>query len=79
MEFRIEEGHPSTAIVKLARAIGADLIVIGSRGGHASPLPPSTAQEVLLRALCAVARVPTKQIMHTEAPPEEVRHEHAID
>ena len=80
MEFRIEEGHPSTEIVKLARATGADLIVIGSRGGHALPLPPSTAQEVLLRAPCAVARVTAKQIMHTEDhPPEEADHERAID
>jgi universal stress protein A len=81
MEFRIAEGHPSTEIVKLARATGADLIVIGSRGSHAPPLPPSTAQEVLLRAPCAVARVTAKQIMHSEdySPPEESSHENAID
>jgi nucleotide-binding universal stress UspA family protein len=80
MEFRIEEGHPSTEIVKLARATRADLIVIGSRGGHAPPLPPSTAQEVLLRAPCAVARVTTKQTNHTEDhPPEGAGHERAID
>jgi nucleotide-binding universal stress UspA family protein len=41
MQFRIEQGHPSIEIVKLALAAHADLIVIGTQRGDAPPLPPA--------------------------------------
>jgi len=80
MQFRIEEGHPSTEIVRLARAVHADLIVIGWRGAAAHGLLPSTAVEVLLRAPCAVVRVAAQQANRTiDHLPEKAGHERAID
>ena len=84
MQFQIEVGHPSAKIIKLARAARADLIVIGAPRNHALPFPPSTSQEVVAFAPCAVAIVapeqsqPTDESRHSH-PDEERSHERAID
>jgi nucleotide-binding universal stress UspA family protein len=57
---RIERGHVGETILARARAIGADLIVVGSRGAG-SPRRPfwgSTAERVVTQASCNVLVAP---------------------
>jgi nucleotide-binding universal stress UspA family protein len=77
MQFRIEEGHPSTEIIKLARATRADRIVIGSRGAGAPIFPPSTSVEVSAFAPCAVVKVAAEPSARTDdSHLEHLSHEH---
>lgn len=62
VEYRAEEGRPADVIVRVARQIGADLIVMGThgRGGAARALMGSVAETVNRKAACAVATVRQK-------------------
>jgi nucleotide-binding universal stress UspA family protein len=68
----VEGGHLADAILAGARAAGADLVVLGSRGMTAGSgvLQGSLADQVLSQAHCAVlvAKPPMKPRLVTEAP-----------
>lgn len=57
---RIERGHAGETILARARAVGADLIVVGSRGAGAPRRPfwGSTAERVVTQASCNVLVAP---------------------
>jgi nucleotide-binding universal stress UspA family protein len=67
-----EAGHLADTILAGARAVGADLVVLGSRGVTAGSglLQGSLADQVLSQAHCAVlvAKPPMKPRLVTEAP-----------
>jgi len=83
MQFRIEEGHASAEIIKLARAARADLVVIGAPRNDAPLLSPSTPREVFAFAPCAVIVVPEQSQPTDESrrsnPDEVPSHERALD
>jgi len=58
-EARVREGQPPDAIVEIARSLGADLIVMGTRGrtGLAHALLGSVAERTLRAAPCPVLTV----------------------
>lgn len=58
-ERRLEEGDPTTEILRVAREINADLIVLGTHGrtGLARLLMGSVAEEVVRKASCPVLTV----------------------
>jgi nucleotide-binding universal stress UspA family protein len=60
-ERRLEEGDPVTAILRVAREVGADLIVMGTHGrrGLGRLLLGSVAELVVRRAACPVLTVKT--------------------
>lgn len=57
---RVERGHAGQTILARARAIGADLILVGSRGAGAPRRPfwGSTAERVVTQASCNVLVAP---------------------
>jgi nucleotide-binding universal stress UspA family protein len=59
VEIRVETGTPARAIVRTARELQADMIVLGSRGrsGLERLLLGSVAEQVLRRAECPVLTV----------------------
>jgi nucleotide-binding universal stress UspA family protein len=59
VETRLMEGEPASAIVAMAREMGADLIVIGSHGrtGLDRLLMGSVAEHVVRKASCPVLTV----------------------
>jgi nucleotide-binding universal stress UspA family protein len=67
-----EGGHLADRILEGARAVGADLVVLGSRGMTAGSgmLQGSLADQVLSQAHCAVlvAKPPMKPRLVTEGP-----------
>jgi nucleotide-binding universal stress UspA family protein len=67
-----EDGHLAEAILAEARAVGADLVVLGSRGMTAGSgvLQGSLADQVLSQAHCAVlvAKPPMKPRLVTDGP-----------
>jgi nucleotide-binding universal stress UspA family protein len=69
---RLEQGHPAERITSVAREIGADLTVLGSRGerGAAGWNLGSTAQQVLavLRGSVLVARSGWGDVARDESP-----------
>jgi quercetin dioxygenase-like cupin family protein len=71
VEHRVAEGNPAAEILRLARALKCDLIVMSTHGrtGLARMLTGSVAEEVLRQAPCPVllTRPPL-----AEAPPPEV-------
>jgi nucleotide-binding universal stress UspA family protein len=56
VEFRVDEGEPAAAIVRQARELSADLIVMGTHGrtGLGRVVLGSVAEAVLRRAPCPV-------------------------
>jgi len=58
-ERRLEEGDPVTAILRVAREVGADVIVMGTHGrrGLGRLLLGSVAELVVRRAACPVLTV----------------------
>jgi nucleotide-binding universal stress UspA family protein len=56
VEYRVTDGEPSAEIVRLATAVNANLIVMGTHGrtGLGRLLMGSVAEAVLRRAPCAV-------------------------
>ncbi len=58
-ERQIEEGDPATEILRVAREIHADLIVLGTHGrtGLARLLMGSVAEQVVRKAACPVLTV----------------------
>jgi nucleotide-binding universal stress UspA family protein len=56
VEYRVAEGDPAAEIIRLARELGANLIVMGTHGrtGLGRLLMGSVAAAVLRRAPCAV-------------------------
>jgi nucleotide-binding universal stress UspA family protein len=58
-ERRLEEGDPATQILRVAREIGANLIVMGTHGraGVRRLLMGSVAEQVVRKAPCAVLTV----------------------
>ncbi|HTN51622.1 MAG TPA: universal stress protein [Anaeromyxobacter sp.] len=64
LSVRVEAGEPSDTILQIARADGADLIVMGTHGrtGLSRLLIGSVAEAVLRRSTCPVLtiRVPSK-------------------
>lgn len=60
LEARLVEGHPVEALLGVASEVGADLLVVGSRGrgGFRGLLLGSTSQEVVTNATCPVVVVP---------------------
>jgi nucleotide-binding universal stress UspA family protein len=67
-ERRFEEGDPATEILRVAKDINADLIVMGTHGrtGLGRLLMGSVAEQVVRRALCSVLTVKTPL---QQAPP----------
>jgi nucleotide-binding universal stress UspA family protein len=61
LERRIEDGDPASTILRVAKEVGADLIVLGTHGrtGISRFLLGSVAEAVLRRAECAVMTVKT--------------------
>ena len=59
VEILVREGYPATVIEDEARSIGADLIVIGTRGqgGIKHLLLGSVAERVVQKAPCPVLTV----------------------
>jgi len=60
-ERRLEEGDPATEVLRLAREIGANLIVMGTHGrtGLGRLLMGSVAEQVVRKATCPVLTVTT--------------------
>ena len=58
-ECRVAEGHPATEILRTAREVGADLIVMGTHGrtGLRRLLMGSVAEQVVRQAPCPVLTV----------------------
>jgi nucleotide-binding universal stress UspA family protein len=65
VEHRVAEGEPADEILRLARKVSCDLIVMGTHGrtGLARLLHGSVAEEVLRKAPCPVLAV------HLPRPP----------
>jgi nucleotide-binding universal stress UspA family protein len=61
VEHRLEYGDPAAVILKTAREVGADLIVMGTHGrtGLRRLLMGSVAEQVVRKARCAVLTVRT--------------------
>jgi nucleotide-binding universal stress UspA family protein len=61
VEHRLKEGAPATEILRTARALECDLIVMGTHGrtGVGRLLMGSVAEEVLRKAPCPVLTVKT--------------------
>ena len=60
-QYVVEEGDPTTKILKTTQHKGADLIVLGIRGaanlGAAIHLPGATTHKVVSQAMCPVLTV----------------------
>jgi nucleotide-binding universal stress UspA family protein len=58
-DFSVRFGTPADEVLSAARAMHADLVVIGAKpgGGWAGPVPLSTAYNVVARASCPVLTV----------------------
>jgi len=69
-ERRLEEGDPATVILRVAKEVHADLLVMGTHGrtGLGRLLMGSVAEEVVRRAPCPVLTVKTP---FPETLPEE--------
>jgi nucleotide-binding universal stress UspA family protein len=74
VEYRVAEGEPATEIIRLARDVGANLIVMGTHGrtGLGRLLLGSVAEAVLRRAPCPVLTLRQPFYVGTEA---KVEHE----
>jgi nucleotide-binding universal stress UspA family protein len=72
VDRRLEEGDPAMETLRVAREIGADLIVMGTHGrtGFARLLMGSVAEEVVRKSDCPVLTVKTP---FAEAVPESRR------
>jgi nucleotide-binding universal stress UspA family protein len=59
IEHRLLEGHPADEILKLAREVAADVIVLGTHGktGLSRLLMGSVAENVMRKATCPVLTV----------------------
>jgi nucleotide-binding universal stress UspA family protein len=59
LERRLAEGDPAAEVLRLAREVGADLIVMGTHGrtGLSRLLAGSVAEQVMRRAACPVLTV----------------------
>ena len=72
-EARSVDGSAATEIVRRARAIGADLVVVGTHGrrGLAHALLGSVAERVVQHAACPVLTVPfaAHDVVDHAAPP----------
>jgi nucleotide-binding universal stress UspA family protein len=67
-----ERGHVSDVILARAAALGADLIVLGSRGanGPRQLLWGGTAERVMVASRCSVLIAPVPQAVLGDEPPE---------
>lgn len=67
---RLETGRPSDGILAAAKAVGAELIVMGTHGagGFEHLVLGSVAEHVLRRALCPVMTVPPRARRTSELP-----------
>lgn len=65
MEHHLEYGDPAAVILKFAREIGADLIVMGTHGrtGLRRLLMGSVAEQVVRKASCPVLTLRTPAIV----------------
>jgi nucleotide-binding universal stress UspA family protein len=73
LERRLEEGDPAAEIVRVAKEIGADLIVMGTHGrtGLGRLLMGSVAERVLRQAPCPVLTVRTPFVETAPVQAEE--------
>jgi universal stress protein A len=73
--FEIVDGFPGEEIVRIAKEIGADMIVLGTHGrtGLNRLLTGSVAEEVMRRSPCPVL---TLRAPMPAAEAEEAEHEH---
>lgn len=74
VDVRLEQGHPAERIVGLAREIGADLTVLGSRGqgGITSWTLGTTVQQVLVIARGSVFIAQFEPMARTSVTPEHI-------
>jgi universal stress protein A len=72
-ERRVETGDPADEILRVAKEIAADLIVIGTHGrtGLSRLLMGSTAEKIVRQASCPVLTIKTP--LHDRATVPEVR------
>jgi nucleotide-binding universal stress UspA family protein/quercetin dioxygenase-like cupin family protein len=71
IEHRVAEGDSADEVVRLARSLGCDLIVMGTHGrsGLDRWLTGSVAETVLRQAPCPVMTIRTGESAHTPAAP----------
>jgi nucleotide-binding universal stress UspA family protein len=61
-ELRVESGSPHAAIVETAKAVGASLVVMGSRRLHGLRAMGSVSRHVVHEAGCSVLLVPPERL-----------------
>jgi nucleotide-binding universal stress UspA family protein len=70
VEYRVAEGGPAAEIIRLARGLGANLIVMGTHGrtGLGRLLMGSVAEDVLRRAPCPVMALKAPFFVGAQGP-----------
>jgi nucleotide-binding universal stress UspA family protein len=76
VEYHVKEGNPASEIVRLADAVKADLIVVGTHGrtGLSWMLAGSVANAVMQRAGCPVLAVRSSGLSETGEPIQTILH-----
>jgi nucleotide-binding universal stress UspA family protein len=80
IEYRVTDGDPAAEIIRLATAVNANLIVMGTHGrsGLGRLLMGSVAEAVLRRAPCAVLTLKAPFYVGAASPvPPEIEPAHA--